>query len=79
MGHITISLEKDAELKLRSIASSKYKNKKGSLAKVISECLHEASKGASRQRAMERQFSWMDSGFQMGKIQVKGRDEIYGR
>ncbi len=77
MGHVTVSLEKEDEEKLRFLASKKYKNKKGALAKVLSESLELMSKSSKRQRAMERQFKWMDKGFKMGKILVKTREEIY--
>ena len=79
LGNITISLEKGAEETLRSVASKKYKNKKGSLAKVVSESLGLLSKNSKRQRAMMRQFRWMDQEFDLGKILVKKREDIYGR
>lgn len=79
MGHITISLEKNAEQLLRSIASEKYRNKKGALAKVIAESLKLFSKTSSRERAVQRQIKWMDEGFELGKVLVKSRDELYDR
>jgi hypothetical protein len=79
MGNITVSLEKSAEQKLRAIASQKYKNRKGALSKVITESLNLFSRQSARQRAMERQFRWMDKGFEMGKILAKKREEIYDR
>ncbi len=79
MGNITVSLEKETEQKLRSIAGKKYRNKKGSLARVIAESLDLLSKQSAGQRAMERQFRWMDRGFEMGKIMVYKREDIYDR
>ena len=79
MGNITVSLGKDAEQRLRSIASKKYKNKKGALARVITESLELLSKESARHRAMTRQFRWMESGFALGKILAKRREDIYDR
>lgn len=79
MGHVTVSLEKKDEEKLRSMAASKYKNKKGSMARVISESLALLEKKSKMERARVRQFKWMDKGFKMGKIMVKSREELYDR
>ena len=79
MGNITISLEKSTEQKLRAIAGRKYKNRKGALSKVITESLDLYAKQSARQRAMERQFRWMDQGFEMGKILAEKREDIYDR
>jgi hypothetical protein len=79
MGHVTVSLEEEDEQKLRSIADMKYKNKKGSLAKVISESIELFSRNSSRERAMNRQFKWMEQGFNLGKITAKSREDIYDR
>lgn len=35
--------------------------------------------GSERERAMRRQIKWMRNGFEMGKIQIRKRDEIYDR
>jgi hypothetical protein len=79
LGNVTVSLEKKDEDVLRAIAESKYRNKKGSLAKVIAESLQFLSRDSSRHKAMARQFKWLDSGFEMGKVAVRKRGEIYDR
>lgn len=79
MGHITISLEKNAEQMLRLLASEKYQNKKGALAKVITESLKLFSKTSRREKAIQRQIKWIDEGFELGKVLVKSRDELYDR
>lgn len=79
MGNVTVSLEESAEQKLRAIANQKYKNKKGALSRVITEALDLYSKQSARQRAMDRQFKWMDEGFEMGKIQAEKREDLYDR
>ncbi|MFH1751624.1 MAG: hypothetical protein ABH821_01650 [archaeon] len=75
--NVTIALEKKVENVLRSLASDKYNNKKGALAKVVSESLYLLSNKNRRQKAMERQFKLMDKGFNLGRIKVKCRDELY--
>jgi len=79
MGNITITLENEDEETLRSIAGSKYNNKKGSMAKVVGESLKLLSSKTAKHKAMVRQFKWMDQGLNMGKIKVKTRGEIYDR
>ena len=79
MGHITVSLEDEDERKLRAIASQKYKNKKGAMAKVISESIGLLEKESARARAMARQFRWMDKGFNLGGLTIKKREEFYDR
>ena len=79
MGNITITLENEDEKTLRSIAGSKYNNKKGSMAKVVGESLKLLSSKTGKHKAMMRQFKWMDQGFNLGKIKAKTRGEIYDR
>ena len=79
MGNVTISLERDDEETLRSIVGSRYNNKKGSMAKVVGESLRLLSSKTGKHKAMIRQFKWMDQGFNLGKIKVKTRGEIYDR
>ena len=79
MGNITVSLEKETEQELRNLASSEYKNRKGALGKVISESIKLMAKKSARNRAMKRQFNWMNKGFKMGKIMIKKREDIYDR
>lgn len=79
MGNITVSIEDKSERKLREIAGSKYKNKKGSLAKVIEESLDLLHDENTRQRAMRRQFGLMEQGFDLGRILAKSRAGIYDR
>lgn len=79
MGNITVSLEDKDEEILRSLASEKYKNKKGAMAKVIGESLKSISEKSLRNRAMERQFRLMDKGFDFGGLKIRKREEIYDR
>ena len=79
MGNVTITLENEDEKTLRSIAGSKYNNKKGSMAKVVGESLRLLSSKTGKNKAMMRQFKWMDQGFNLGKIKAKTRGEIYDR
>ena len=78
-GNVTITLEKEDEETLRSIAGSRYNNKKGSMAKVLGESLRLLSSKTEKNKAMIRQFKWMDQGFNLGKIKIKARGEIYDR
>jgi hypothetical protein len=37
------------------------------------------SKQSVRERAMQRQFRWMQKGFAMGKTVIKKREDLYDR
>lgn len=77
MGNVTISLEDKKERLLRELAREKYGNKKGSLSKVTGEALKALADSSAKNRAMQRQLKWLERGFDLGKILVKNRDEIY--
>ena len=79
MGNVTITLENEDEETLRSIAKSNYNSRKGSMEKVVGESLRLLSSKTGKHKAMTRQFKWMDQGFNMGKIKIKSRDEVYDR
>ncbi|MBN2127739.1 MAG: hypothetical protein JW703_05135 [Candidatus Diapherotrites archaeon] len=79
MGTLTLSLENEDETRLRVLAQEKYMGKKGSLSKVISEGLRKLEEETVRQRAIESLIKKMNKGFDMGKIQIKHRSELYDR
>ncbi len=79
MGRVTVSLKKEDEDELRKIAEIKYKSRKGAMAKVLGESIKLLSRQSARKRAMNRQFKWMEKGFNLGKISVKKREDIYDR
>ncbi len=79
MGTITLSLEKKDELKLRMLAQEKYMGKKGSLSKIISEGLNKLEENSSRERAVNNLIQRMNKGFNLGKIKIKHRSELYDR
>lgn len=79
MGNITISLDKHAEERLRRIAAEEFHNKKGSLSKTIAMALDSLTEKTRHERAKNRQLRWMRQGFNMGKITIKSRADIYER
>ncbi|MFH1256776.1 MAG: hypothetical protein V1494_05805 [Candidatus Diapherotrites archaeon] len=79
MGNLTVSLEKGVEMQIRLIAREKYGGRKGSIGKVIEEAVEKLAEDSKREKARQRLSKLMDRGFDMGKITVKSRDEIYDR
>lgn len=79
MGHITISLEKKDEQKLRALAKEKYGGKKGALAKAVAEGIGKLEQEKVRDRAIKKMIEIMDEGFDMGRILIKHRSELYDR
>ncbi len=75
---ITINIETEVLNKLRELALAK-KQKKGFLGKVISEATKEYLKEKEQEEIAKRQLEKMETGYKMGKILIKHRDELYDR
>ncbi len=79
MGNITIALSKGHEMKLRKLARKKFGSRKGSLSKVISEALDTVDAETRREAAVRELKETMSKGFNLGRIAVKHRSELYDR
>ncbi len=79
MGTVTVSFEKDDEDRLRRLAHEKYNGRKGALSKVLSEGLRKLDEEENRLKAFESLKRKMEKGYDMGKIMVKHRAELYDR
>jgi len=75
---ITVNVEKDVVDKLRKLAS-KEKQKKGFLGRTISEATKKYVEEKEQEEIAKRQMKKMEKGYDMGKILVKHRDELYDR
>ena len=75
---ITINIETEVLKKLRTLAIAE-KQKKGFLGKVISQATKEYLKEKEQEEIAKRQLNKMKTGYKMGKILIKHRDEIYDR
>ena len=79
MGHITISLKKEDEMKLRRLAHERYNSRKGGMSQVIADALDSLGKESIRERAVKSAIERMEKGFHMGKWLFKHRSELYDR
>ncbi|MBS3080057.1 hypothetical protein J4221_01175 [Candidatus Pacearchaeota archaeon] len=75
---ITINIETEVLKKLRELAIAK-KQKKGFLGKLISEATKEYLKQKEQEEIAQRQLKKIEIGYNMGKILIKHRDELYDR
>ncbi|MEK6952578.1 MAG: hypothetical protein AABX29_06190 [Nanoarchaeota archaeon] len=75
---ITINIEKEVLDKLRHLAS-KEKTKKGFLGRTITEATKKYLKEKEQEEIAKRQIALMEKGFDMGKILIKHRSELYDR
>lgn len=75
---ITINMDREVLKRLRELAVAE-KQKKGFLGKIISEATKEYLKDREQEEIAERQLKRMESGYKMGKILIKHRDELYDR
>jgi len=75
---ITINIEKEVLDKLRDLAL-KEKTKKGFLGKTITEATKKYLKEKEQEKIAKRQLEKMEKGYNMGKILIKHRSELYDR
>lgn len=79
MGNVTMALEDADEKRLRRLASEKFGGGKGSMAKTVKVALekleNEDRRGAARKRLIES----MRKGYDLGRIAVRHRSELYDR
>ena len=75
---ITINMETETLNKLRILALAE-KQKKGFLGKVISEATKEYLKEKEQEEIRKRMLKRLEKGYNMGKILIKRRDELYDR
>jgi hypothetical protein len=79
MGHMTISLKEEKEQHLRALAVQKYGDTKGAISKTVEDLLELDEKESKRRRAVQSLLARMEKGYNMGKIIIKHRSELYDR
>ncbi len=79
MGHMTISLRNDKEQHLRVLSKQKYGNKKGAISQTVEDLLDLEDKESRRRRAVQSLLARMEKGYDMGKITITHRSELYDR
>ena len=75
---ITINMEKKVIDKLRSMAK-KEKQKKGFLGRTITEATKKYISEKEQEEIAKKQLRKMERGYNMGKILIKHRSELYER
>jgi len=75
---ITINIEKEVISELRKLAS-KEKQKKGFLGRTITAATKNYLEEQKQKEIAKRQIALMEKGFNMGKILIKHRSELYDR
>ena len=75
---ITINVGKDVITKLRKLAQ-KEKRKKGFLGRTITEATERYLDGREQEELRKRALQRLRKGYNMGKIVIKHRSELYDR
>ena len=75
---ITVNIEKEVISELRKLAS-KGKQKKGFLGKSISTATKKWLEEKRQEEIAKEMIDLMEKGFDMGKIKIKHRSELYDR
>jgi predicted transcriptional regulator len=79
MGTITINVKDEVENKFRKLASALYSGKKGYLGRAVTEAMEIWIKEKKQKEMAERELRVLDKGFNLGKVLVKKRKDIYDR
>jgi len=78
MGVITISLDDEIEKKLRTLATARFRKRKGYLAMAISEALREwVSK--KQEQEMGTAIDMLEKGIDLGGIISKKKEDLHKR
>ena len=75
---ITINMNAEVLAQLRKRAEQE-KQKKGSLGRIISEATKKYLQEEEQEEIKKRLIARMEKGYNMGKILIKHRDELYDR
>ncbi len=79
MATMTISVTNEVEKKFRAIASKIYSRKKGYLGKAVTEAMHKWIEEKRQEEIAREELKVLEKGYEMGKLRIKTREEIYER
>ncbi len=79
MGTITISVANEVEKKFRALAGKIYLKKKGYLGKAVTEAMQKWIEEKRQEEIAKEELKVLERGYEMGKLRIKSRDEIYER
>jgi len=79
MGTITISVKDSVEERFRSVVRKTYGKRKGSIGLAVTEAINKWLNDREQEKIAKRQIELLEKGFDLGKILIKSRDELYER
>jgi len=79
MGTITVNVNDETEALFRHTVKEEIGEGKGTLGKAITEALQNWVEEKKQQDIAKKMIALMEKGFDMGKITIKSRDELYER
>lgn len=79
MGTVTVSINDEIEKKFRAVAGKLYSRKKGYLGKAITEAMQKWIDEKKQKEIAEEELKVLERGFEMGRLRIKTRAEIYER
>jgi len=79
MGTVTINIDNEIENDFRNFVYKTYGKSKGTLGKAVAEALEKWLKEKKQENLAKEAIAIMENGFNMGKIKIKKRSELYER
>ena len=79
MGTITVIVNDEIEKEFRETVKELEGSRKGYLGKAITEAMYKWVNEKRQKSVAQEMVSLMEKGFNMGKIKIKSRDELYDR
>lgn len=79
MGTITVNVSDETEQLFRETVKEEIGEGKGKLGAAVSEALQKWVDEKKQRDIAKRMIALMEKGFDMGRITIKSRDELYDR
>ena len=79
MGTITVIVNDEIEKQFRETVKELEGLRKGNLGKAITEAMYKWVNEKRQKSIAQEMISLMEKGFNMGKIKIKSREELYDR
>lgn len=79
MGTITVNISDETEQLFRETVKEEVGEGKGKLGSAISEAMQKWIDEKRQREIAKKMIALMEKGFDMGKITIKSRDELYDR
>ncbi len=79
MATITVSVKDEVGKEFREAVKERFGRGKGVLGQAITDAMHSWTQEKKQKDIAKEMTLLMEKGFEMGKLKIKSREELYGR